>query len=257
MKNIGQQINKFLFPAILTLCGLSIIFYSDPIAGQQNMLWLLGGVLIFVIGLFTILLLLDMVKTLFQKIMFFLLVPLALITGYLAYRSIQEPIEFNRIKKTRYTEVVEGLKQIRELEMAYRSERGKYASSFDSIRTFLNTDSFTVVKAIGSVPDTLTEEEAVEMGLVSRDTMQISVFDSLVKDRNLEDFFIIPYSDNVQYELNAGTVERNSVNVNVFEAVAKNAYIFPGIDLTNFECDPEDGLRVGSMTEPSTSGNWE
>lgn len=257
MNQIGQLINKFLFPAILTLSGFLIIIFSSPLAGKQNMLWLFGGILIFTIGVFTILLLLDKVKSTLQKVMVFVFIPLALITAFLAYRSIQEPIEFNREKKVRYGDVVEHLKQIRDIELAYKSEKGKYAGAIDSLKHFLTTDSFTVVKAIGSVPDTLTEEEAVVLGLVSRDTLQISVFDSLVKGADLNEFFVIPFSENVEFDLAAGTVERNQVKVNVFEAKASNADIFPDIDLTNFEINAEEGLSVGSMTEPSTSGNWE
>ncbi|MFT4524494.1 MAG: hypothetical protein ACI85F_000639, partial [Bacteroidia bacterium] len=156
MNQIGQLITKFLFPSILTLSGFLIILFSSPLAGKQNMLWLFGGILIFTIGVFTILLLLDKIKSTLQKAMVFVLIPLALITAFLAYRSIQEPIEFNREKKVRYLQVVEHLKQIRDIELAYKSEKGKYAGKIDSLKRFLSVDSFTVIKAIGSVPDTLT-----------------------------------------------------------------------------------------------------
>jgi hypothetical protein len=257
MKNIGQLIDKYIFPVILTVSGLLMILFSDAIAGRQNMLWLLGGVLIFTVGLFSILLLLDMVKSMIQKVMFFIFTPLAILTGYLAYESIQIPIEFNKEKKVRYAKVVQGLKNIRSVELAYKSKKGRYAKSFDSLRVFLETDSFTVIKAIGNVPDTLTEQEAVEMGLVSRDTFQLSVFDSIVKGFDLKTLSVIPFSENVDFDLNAGTVERNAVQVNVFEAKAENADIFPGFDLGSVECDPAKGLSVGSMSEPNTSGNWE
>jgi hypothetical protein len=257
MNQMGQLINKFLFPGILTLCGFLIILFSAPLAGKQNVLWLFGGLLIFTIGVFTTLLLLDKVKNTLQKSMVFVLIPLAFITAYMAYRSIQEPIEFNREKKVRYLDVVEHLKKIRDIELAYKSQKGSYAGAIDSLKHFLSTDSFTVIKAIGSVPDTLTEEQAVELGLVSRDTLQISVFDSIVKGADLNEFFIIPFSENAEFNLTAGTVERNQVKVNVFEAKASNADMFPDIDLTKFEIAPDAGLSVGSMTEPSTSGNWE
>ena len=257
MKQIGQLISKFLFPALLTLSGLLMILFSDPVAGRQNMLWLLGGVLIFTVGLFAILLLMDKVQTTIQKIAFFLFIPLGIVTAYLSYRSIQGPIEFNQERNRRYAEVVEHLKKIRDIELAYKSEHGHYSKSFDTLKHFLTTDSFTVIKAVGAVPDTLTEEEAVELGLVSRDTFLISVFDSIVKGFELEKLSVIPYSEDVDFDLSAGTVERNQVKVNVFEAKASNADIFPDIDLTNFEIDPSEGLSVGSMTEPSTSGNWE
>lgn len=257
MNDIKELISKFLFPGILTISGFLIIIFSSALAGRQNMLWLLGGILIFTVGLFFILMLLDKLKSPVQKAMFFVFIPLAALTGYLSYRSIQNSIEFAQEKKLRHGDVIESLKKIRDVELAYKSANGNYAGSFDTLIHFLQTDSFTVIKAVGTVPDSLSEQEAVDLGIVSRDTMLVSVYDSIVKGYDVKDLRIIPHSENVEFDLNAGMVERNQVRVPVFEASAKNAFIFPGFDLMEFDCDPEDVVKVGSMSEPSTSGNWE
>ncbi|MDP6908754.1 MAG: hypothetical protein QF371_04570, partial [Flavobacteriales bacterium] len=113
-----------------------------------------------------------------------------------------------------------------------------------------------VIKALGTVPDTLTEQQAVDLGLVTRDTILVSVKDSLFKQGgDINEVKWIPYSSNQEFKMESGIVEKGQVEVPVFEVFAQNVYIFEGIEPEYY--DPQKGLKVGSMTEPSTSGNWE
>ncbi len=254
MSNIGRSIGDFIFPTMLIIGGGLILF--SAVFGGQNSFWLLGGVLILVVGIFSVLMKLGLLNNLLQKVLFFAFIPLALITGYFAYRSIQAPIEFNKQKKKRYAEVVENLETIRSWQLAHKSVYRGYAPNFDSLFTFINTDSFPVIKAMGFVPDTLTEQQAVDLGIVSRDTMMVSVRDSLYKmEGDINDVRMIPFSNEQEFAMESGIIEKGQVKVPVFEVFAQNAYIFDGVKPEYY--DPKDGLRVGSMTEPSTSGNWE
>lgn len=254
MSNTGKHIGDYLIPAALILFGLAILF--SAVFGRQNIYLLLGGGLIFLVGLFALLLKLELLNNTLQKVMFFAFIPLALITAYFAYRSIQAPIEFNIEKKKRYAKVESRLKTIRDWQLAYKAVYRKYASNFDTLTVFINTDSFPVIKALGTVPDTLTEQQAVDMGLVTRDTIMVSVRDSLFKTGgDINDVRIIPYSKNQPFAMESGIIEKGQVEVPVFLVEALNMYIFDGIEPDYY--DPQKGLRVGSMTEPSTSGNWE
>jgi len=75
----------------------------------------------------------------------------------------------------------------------------------------------------------------------------------------------IPYSGGKRFELEAGRIERGGVMVNVFEARAHLSSFLQGMNeqmLRNLVASEEQigrypGLRVGSMTDPSTDGNWE
>jgi hypothetical protein len=245
---------RFIFPGILTLSGLTILYFA--LAGGQNVFWVLGGLLILLVGAFTILMMLDKLPNTVQKVIFIAFIPLALITAYFAYMSIDEPIKFNIEKKKRYSKVIDNLKIIRDWQLAYKSVNKVYAPNFDSLFQFVNTGMFPVVKMMGNVPDTLTEAEAVKLGIVSRDTIMMSVRDSLFKSGgNINDVRIIPYSDGVEFTMDAGIVEKGQVQVPVFEVFAANEFIFPGIEPLYFK--PSEGLKVGSLTDPSTSGNWE
>jgi len=249
MKNIGN----YIFPAILIISGGLILF--SALFGGQNEFWLLGGALIVLVGVFSVLLNLGLLSGSVQKMMFLVFLPLIGITGYFTYRSIQAPIEFNIEKKKRYLKVEENLKQIREWQLSYKSVYRKYAPNFDTLFNFVNTDSFPVIMALGTVPDTLTEQQAVDMGLVTRDTILVSVRDSLFKtDGDINDVRLIPYSTQ-PFKMEAGLIEKGQVEVPVFEVFAQNSYIFEDIEPEFY--DPRKGLKVGSMTDPSTSGNWE
>lgn len=254
MNNIGKNIGDFIFPAILILGGLAIL--SSALFGGQNQFWLLGGALILIVGVFSILMKFGLLSGGIQKALFIVFIPAAVATAYFSYRSIQAPIEFNRLKKKRYAEVIENLKTIRDWQLAHKSVYRGYAPTFDSLFAFIEKDSFPVVKALGFVPDTLTEQQAVDMGLVSRDTILVSVKDSLFKQGgDLNDIKIIPFSKNQEFAMESGIQEKGQVKVPVFEVFAQNSYIFDGIVPEYY--DPKDGLRVGSMSDPSTSGNWE
>ena len=254
MSKSGKNIGDYIIPGLLILAGLAIVYSAT--VGRQNEFWLLGGALILLVGLFALLLKLEVLNNTIQKVMFFVFIPLVAVTGYFAYRSIQAPIEFNQEKKKRYAKVEEKLKTIRDWQLAYKSVYRGYSSSFDTLVTFVDLDSFPVIKALGTVPDTLTEQQAVDMGLVTRDTILVSVRDSLFKSNgDINDIRLIPYSKNQEFRLEAGFIEKGQVQVPVFEAFAQNSYIFDGIKPEYY--DPSKGLKVGSMSEPSTSGNWE
>lgn len=254
MNEIGKIISKYLFPALLILGGITVIY--SALFGGQNGYWLLGGSLILIVGLFQVLLTLGMLASGIQKALFFIFLPLAFVTAYFSYRSIQAPIEFNQEKKRRYAKVEESLKTIRDWQLAYKSVYRVYANNFDTLIAFVNTDSFPVIQAIGTVPDSLTERKALELGIVKRDTIMVSVRDSLFKsDGDIQQVRIIPYSQNVPFTMEAGLIEKGQVQVPVFEVSALNEHIFDGIVPEYY--DPKEGLKVGSMTDPSTSGNWE
>ncbi len=203
-----------------------------------------------------------------KKVIEFVLFALIIVMGYLLYESIQKPIRFNKEKDIRYEATIERLKDIRRAQVAYRSRYGKYTGSFDTLIHFLKTDSFAIVKAIGEVPDTLTEKKALEQGLITRDTTFVSVKDSLFKKSYyIDSLQYVPYTDQKKFNLGAGTIETGSkVKVKVFEASVKNKVLLKGLDeqlivnlndrqmkITGFP-----GLKVGSLEEATNNaGNWE
>jgi len=96
----------------------------------------------------------------------------------------------------------------------------------------------------------------------------VKVADSLFHTRPnfvLDSLRYIPFAGDVQFEIAAGSVDRSGIKVPVYEIKAPYTTFLKQLDrqlVTNLIKSKEDidrypGLKVGSMEEPSTDGNWE
>jgi len=188
--------------------------------------------------------------------------------GYFTYESIAKPIRFNTEKDIRYKATIRKLKNIRTAQIAYKDVKGAYTASFDSLINFVKNDSLPVIRSIGQIPDhlldSLTVAMAVEEGIITRDTIMISVLDSIFPDNYpIDSIKYVPYTDNKEFELGTNEVETSSkVKVKVFEASVTNKVLLQGMDerliinLTSGDKFP--GLKVGDLNVANNNaGNWE
>jgi hypothetical protein len=117
-----------------------------------------------------------------------LLVVIIAALAYFVVESISHPIRFDNEKNKRYNATIERLKAIRTAQVAYRSQYGKFTGSFDTLIFFMKFDSFKLEKQIGSMDDSV----AVAKGLVFRETIKISVRDSLLKGFPIDSICFVP-----------------------------------------------------------------
>lgn len=186
-------------------------------------------------------------------------VGLIIIAGVLTYfivAGIQSKIEFRNKAEQRREVVQERLLNIVTAQKEFKNEKGRYAANFDELLYFISSDSLTIIKAIGNVPDSLTEAKAVELGVVVRDTTQVPATTIFPEGFNIQELRVVPFSDGKEFKMKAGEIEKNKVNVNVFEASARLGDVYNGLNTENENINLDDVLQVGSMTEPITSGNW-
>ena len=128
------------------------------------------------------------------------------------------------------------------------------------------------VKMIGTVPDSLTEEEAVAKGIVSRETFTENAFAVLFpehqndKEAFLNQLMRVPFSQSGQMiDMEAGFISKSGYQVPVFEAKVLYEHLLEGLNeqqITNKIAQEKTynrypGIKVGSMTEAITEGNWE
>ena len=110
---------------------------------------------------------------------------LGLVFCYLIYRSVTGPIEFNKVKTERYTEVIKKLKDIRAAQDAYLRINGKYADNFDQLTNFIENAKFTITSqrdTSWTAFDKTFNIEVMRQG-VRIDTLgYVKVKDSLFKD---------------------------------------------------------------------------
>ncbi len=208
-------------------------------------------------------------KTVIQIVLIIAIIGL----GYLCYDSINSVIRFNRIHKIRTEVNIQKLKDIRTAQVAYKSQFEKYTGSFDTLINFVKNDSLKLVKKEGSLSDSLlaegwTEKKALSVGLIKRDTILVSVLDSLFgKKFQIDSLKYVPFVDNEEYEMGAGVVVTGSgVSVEVFEAKVHNNIFLDGLDKQEIinlndkalKLERYPGLKVGSLDETNNNaGNWE
>jgi len=185
-----------------------------------------------------------------------------------------KPIRFNNEKDARESAIKERLIDIRTAQEAFKSVKGYYTGSFDTLIAFLQTDSLPLVYKRGSLTDEMiaagitTEKEAVKKGLISRDTSYIPVRDSIFdKGYPTDQLRYVPGMEKTEFQMSAGRVMTTSmVLVNVFEAFVMNDVFLGDLDrqlvinyndqrtkITGFP-----GIKVGDVKVPNNNaGNWE
>ncbi len=230
-----------------------------------------------------------------KKVLTYLILP-AVIVGltYLLVQSVMEPVNFNKHRDYRSEIAIQRLKDIRDLQVAYKNVNARYASTIDSLIMFYNDGKMKITLQVGSKDDSvamahtdlikkryrnLKKEklnqklyelyQAGEQNLVFEVVSEILVKDTLFNDRpnfHVDSIAFIPFSgkDSVQME---STIKKVSgVNVPLFEARMPYKSLLKGLDnqlRINLDAEQEDkgrykGIQVGSITAPNNNaGNWE
>ena len=231
----------------------------------------------------------SMVKKLFTWL---ILPALIVLLTYLLVQGIMQPVKFNEQKAFRESIAVQRLKDIRDLQVAYKNVNGKYVSTIDSLKNFYNEGKIKVVMQVGSKDDSLamvnTKKvtarlrlkgeklnqklyelyQAGEKNLVFSVNSEVPVRDTLFHGRtdfHVDSLEFIPFSGEA-VEMSAITKMVSGVKVPLFEAKMPYAALLKGLDeqlIINLEAEKDDqgryaGLMVGSIDAPNNNaGNWE
>lgn len=186
----------------------------------------------------------------------------ACLLAYLVFDSIRQPVAFENTRREREIKVVQSLKDIRSTQTLFKQTYNRYTANFDSLIEYVRTGELPIVNMIPDPEDTTFTKTI-------NDTVgYIKVIDSLFNSRDnfdINSLRIVPFSQNVQFELQSGYITRGGLKVAVFEAKTPYSVYLWDLDpqrVNNLRAEQEDlgkyaGLKVGSMDEPSTSGNWE
>jgi hypothetical protein len=185
-----------------------------------------------------------------------------IVLGYFLYASIMKPIRFQEELTTRNSQISSKLKDIRSAQTFYKQFNNAYTSSFDTLFAFLETGQIPVVKMIPDPTDTtFTRSISDTIGF-------IGVADSLFSKRTnfvMRDLEVIPFSDGRKFEMKTAKIDKGGVMVPVLEILVPYEYYLSDLshqDVINLKATQETmnryaGLRLGSLTEATTDGNWE
>ena len=190
--------------------------------------------------------------------------------GYMIYRSVTGPIEFDKIKKERFAEVIDRLKDIRNAQDAYKTVNGRYANNFESLVAFVDTGKYTITQQRDSSYMEFDKVYQIDMLKEVKiiDTLGfVSVRDSLFKNSDrYKTMMNVPYApNNEKFTMKADVIDKSGYRAPVYEAkVAKSVVLYDQpkdlLSRENAQVSVEEvngsEIKVGSLTEVSTSGNW-
>ncbi len=205
-------------------------------------------------------------KTIIQIVLWIVCIGL----GYAIYQSVNGPIEFKKVKQERYAKVVAKLKDIRNSQEAYKTVNRRYASNFKSLVTFIDTAQYTITQQRDSSFTRFDKAFGIDMpkDTIIIDTLGfVSVKDSLFKkDTRYKTMMNVPGAKNGEkFEMKSAVIEKSGFRASVFEAKVKKDVILGDqpqdlVARENAQISVEevngDVIKVGSLDEVSTSGNW-
>ena len=194
--------------------------------------------------------------------------------GYQLYSSVIGPVKFNEAKEERYAKVIKNLKDIRAAELAHKEITGKFTGSFDSLVRFLDTAQFANIQRRDTVLDDVARNKAfgIDKGYylnqIIIDTLGYTpVKDSLYKgsDRYKTMMNVPVKGVDAKFELRSGFIMKNDIKYSVFEAKIDKDVILSDLDkdllvqekqVVSVEGVNGPSIKVGSMDEVNTTGNW-
>ena len=233
-------------------------------------------------------------NSIIKKVLTYFILPLIIVGLTVAIvKSVMEPVDFNKHKAYRESIAVQRLKDIRDLQVAFKNVNGRYASTIDSLKMFYNDGKMKITLQVGSKDDSLamahTEQLqkkfrnlkpekfaeklhelylAGEQNLVFQISHDIPVKDTIFRSRtdfNIDSLAFIPFcGDSIQMDATIKMV--SGVKVPLFEASMPYKSLLRGLNnqlRINLDAQREDqgkyqGLQVGSITAPNNNaGNWE
>lgn len=192
-------------------------------------------------------------------------------------KSIGAPISFKNEKDKREEQIIQRLKDIRDIEILYKQENNKYTASFDTLIDFCSNFEIPIVKVIVDTTDIEYFNANNDYKTYSDTVDYILVKDSLFGKRpnfDIHHLGMVPFSDpSTTFEIESGSIKHGGISVPVFEVKTPfEVYLAkPGKKFTEKEWNTRvknqkaeleqlekyAGLKVGSLEEASTDGNWE
>jgi len=186
-----------------------------------------------------------------------LFVAIALFLLYTLYKSIEEPIAFNKERTIRESAVINKLKEIRQAQEMYRYITGEFAGDFDTLSKVLTEDSFAIIKIIGD-PD-----DPEFTGEIIKDTLLSPAIDSVIAlGMNLDSLRYVPFGGGITFNIQADTMTYQKTLVNVVEVGVQRKKFMGKWGTSHFKrydqgYNPDKPLKFGDMNAPKLAGNWE
>ena len=207
-----------------------------------------------------------------KNVFVFCLLPItAIVLVYFIVSGISAPVRFEQAKKFRSEKAAERLKDIRDVQVAYKSQFGKFTNNFDTLILFYNKGMLKIVQQIGSMDDSV----AVAQKRVQRNVLNVPVREKVklrTVGENADSLRYIPIVGG-EFEMETIVKRVSGVDVPLFEARVSFDKLLAGLNrqlVVNINAEVEainkslvtnkrySGIKVGSVDQPNNNaGNWE
>lgn len=287
LEKLGLVAKKFIFPAVVIFAGLLLVLKGTSADPETNIMqtegFLYGGLAILIMGVITLLYILEIINRVVHMILMVVLFGFTVVLAILTVNSVQNTIAQIELKETTDDFVKQGLSDIRDVQVSFKKKYGMYARTFPILENFLENDSIMDImqsfgegylnmpegaisqehiKKLGYDPmkddiliESYDEDEALKVGILVNDTVWYPVMgiiftnkEALAKERafmfEVENFRKVPMNDTATFIMMADTLD-NGTNVFIIQ------------DPVPFDpFNTKDTLTIGSMKESKNTGNW-
>ena len=216
-----------------------------------------------------------------------LMVVVVLVLAIMVMRSIMRPEKFRNVYNERCEMIKEKLITIRDVQAVYKNENKTYFADADSLEDFALNGKVSIIKNVGDIPEGMSEKDALKAGLLRKETVEISAMEKVMetdasrKPENFNSLQYVLHSNGPKFNIQTGSIASKTYEIPVYMIVVPLDDILTDMDKaitpensspfvkffnkifyngfseeTQYRSQYKD-MVMGSLTEASTSGNWE
>ncbi len=216
-----------------------------------------------------------------------LMVVVVLVLAIMVMRSIMRPEKFRTVYNERCELIKEKLITIRDIQAVYKNESKKYFADADSLADYALNGTVSIIKNVGDIPEGMNEKDALKAGLLRKETVEISTMEKVMetdatrKPENFNNLQYVLHNGGPKFNIQTGSIASKTYEIPVYMIVVPlddiladmdkaitpdnaspfkkfiNKIFYNGLsEETQYRSQYKD-MVMGSLTEASTSGNWE
>lgn len=216
-----------------------------------------------------------------------LMVVVVLVLAIMVMRSIMRPEKFRTVYNERCELIKEKLITIRDVQAVYKNESKKYFADADSLADYALNGTVSIIKNVGDIPEGMNEKDALKAGLLRKETVEISTMEKVMetdatrKPENFNNLQYVLHNKGPKFNIQTGSIASKTYEIPVYMIVVPlddiladmdkaitpenaspfkkfiNKIFYNGLsEETQYRSQYKD-MVMGSLTEASTSGNWE
>lgn len=250
---------RYLFPLIILLVSLLFIFAGLNPGKPQTFFYLMAGIGMFATAVIMILLSANIIRGKVATLLAIIFIPLIFVYTYFNYKTITNDIQFSRQSAERYDIVKKRLEVIRAGQLAYKERYKDYAKDFPTLIDFIKNGKLRILRMEGNADDSV----AVATGKVIRDTIEVPVMGSYAfsfPGYPVDSLSYIPFSNGDKFAMTTDYIIGDGG-----DSTAKQPTILVTANFNVFlkslgekfdKTVPDSLIKLGSLQEPTTNGNW-